>query len=665
MMKRLVSMALVIVMLCAAMSSFAIPASAAELTVKERNGITVRNVKTGQYLNYDYGTLKNGQPLRVWPWDGSQEQLFAIDHVSGNAYRLVTNASSAFAVDVYRGNAKLKAGQLCDIWQAGADSVAQNIVFYRCSDGSYILCMNNNKNLALSATSSKGRVKLAKFNTGDASQKWIFQDANGNPIDITKEAEEDIVTVPRSVYELSEIYRVDGVYYSLATTKQEYHAMPAGTQFYVNAETQAVVTSTVILGKILAIQAFNEERETFCKTTKSRVVAVCEALDEFTDVKGLSKIGKLVGKGAVAYIDFLKLFLAKQIDAKGLTDGIKSFGSLLLEAAALEERLEIGVVMCYTERAIDNGIAVLEATVSPLTDYDVMMAVFENYATCEASFAVVTSLTESAISEYQKQSLFDKILQGTYDATSELAEVVKNLFGDLDDLKNLAKYAEFFAKAKDIDEKIALVKKGTEVLVGSIDKGILYTGTRNKVLNSVPAIDGITLANNARKLTDETLSFDALVGKTVASIKENGSYTKWYSPVGNVSAQKYTGQCTWYALGRFYEVTGVKLTNAPHAKYWLSRNSSNKNVKVIYGASNICAQSIAVNTKGNYGHVLFVEYVVYGEDGKPQYVYFTECNMDANGVYNAGKDCVLKKMTYKQFVSQRKPAGYIVAKNSK
>ena len=662
--KRLISVTLAVVMLIAAMSAFALPAAAAEPAVKERKGVALRNVKTGQYLNYDYGTLKNGQPLRVWPWDGSQEQLFAIDHVSGNDYRILTDASAEFAVDVYRGNSKLKLGQACDIWKAGDDSVAQNIVFHRCDDGSYILRMSNNPSLVLGATVAKGRVRLLKFNANDASQKWVFQDADGNRIDIAKTDEADAVTVPDSVYELSQIYCVDGRYYSLATTTQEYNAVPVGTQFYVDSETRGLVTDTEILGKIVAIQTFNNEREALSAKARSHITDACEYLDEYTDIKGLSKIGTLVGKGAAAYIDFLKLFLAKQIDAKGLMDGVKSFGSLLLEAAAIEERLEIKLVMTYTERTVDSGIAMMEATLTPMTDYEAMMKAFDDYATCEAAFAVVRVLTADTLAKDKSRSLIDKILKGTLDATSAVADVAaRDLFGDLSDIKKLAKIADTLAITKTAKDKITLINKGADLAIESIDSGDFYIRARNQVLKSAPVGDGSLLANNAVKLIDRALALDPLVGKTIASIRKNGSYTKWYGASENVSAKKgYTGQCTWYALGRFYEVTGVKLTTAPHAKYWLVTNMADKKVKVVYGAASISSQSIAVNIKGEYGHVLFVEHVTYDANGKPQYVYFTECNIDGNGVYNVGKDCILKKMTYSKFVSQKKPAGYITAR---
>ena len=161
--------------------------------------------------------------------------------------------------------------------------------------------------------------------------------------------------------------------------------------------------------------------------------------------------------------------------------------------------------------------------------------------------------------------------------------------------------------------------------------------------------------------TNTSSYWDSKVGTTVASIKSNSAYTKWYNASGNVSAAGgYYGQCTWYAYGRFYEVHGIQLGTAPHAKYWLSQNSSNAKVRVLYGASAIRAKAIAVRTTGTYGHVMFIEHVTYNANGTPAYVYFTECNADGNGTYNAGKDCVLQKLSYSSFVSQKNPAGYIV-----
>lgn len=157
-------------------------------------------------------------------------------------------------------------------------------------------------------------------------------------------------------------------------------------------------------------------------------------------------------------------------------------------------------------------------------------------------------------------------------------------------------------------------------------------------------------------LVDTEINWDSLVGTTVADLNSKYYTTDNISYVGG-----YKGQCTWYAFGRFYQVTGIKLPSARNAKYWLSDNRSNSKVTVTYDSSQIKAKSIAVRTSGKYGHVLFIEEVTY-KNGSPEYVYFTECNTDGNGTYNAGKDCIVQKMSYSQFIKTKNIVGYISVK---
>jgi hypothetical protein len=146
------------------------------------------------------------------------------------------------------------------------------------------------------------------------------------------------------------------------------------------------------------------------------------------------------------------------------------------------------------------------------------------------------------------------------------------------------------------------------------------------------------------------------IGGTLANIDSE------YYKKGNISFNGgYMGECTWYAYGRFYEVTGIALTAAPHAKFWLDRNRSDSRVNVIDGAENITAPAIVVKTEGTYGHVMFVEHIERDANNNPVAVYFTECNNDVNSTYNPGVDCILQKMSYQEFLSRKKPAGYITA----
>lgn len=97
------------------------------------------------------------------------------------------------------------------------------------------------------------------------------------------------------------------------------------------------------------------------------------------------------------------------------------------------------------------------------------------------------------------------------------------------------------------------------------------------------------------------------------------------------------GQCTWYARGRFQEVYGVELPFFGNARVWAEKAAEYPEFKVITDLSDVPQQAIAVyaprtdNTLP--GHVCFIEYVEYDEQGKPQYIYYT----DANGKYDTEK----------------------------
>lgn len=166
------------------------------------------------------------------------------------------------------------------------------------------------------------------------------------------------------------------------------------------------------------------------------------------------------------------------------------------------------------------------------------------------------------------------------------------------------------------------------------------------------------LSATAEETPDEGREiWDKKIGKTLSDLT-----TPHYTPEGNISAAAgYTGQCTWYAYGRFSEVTGIALDTALHAKFWLSMNDRDERLAVLYGKDKIRYPAIAVSVEGAYGHVMFVEYVSM-KDGAPDMVYFTECNADGNGRYDEGKDAVLYRLPYDLFIKFRTPAGYICAK---
>lgn len=232
--KKLISILLAILSLISLFGVFSIGAYAATPTtdVVEQNYVLFKNAKTGEYLNFDNGVLKNNTPVRCWPKDGSTEQTWTIKKNANGTYRILTYKSANYCLDVYRGNSALKVGQPIDIWQNGNDAMAQNVYFFRCSNGNWIICMASNSTLAISSSGSKKQLKLAKFDESNAALQWIPTDKNGVKIDISKCSDEKpIVVTPKtdaalkivmplkSSYKTNKLTQAFGAYYS----KYGYH----------------------------------------------------------------------------------------------------------------------------------------------------------------------------------------------------------------------------------------------------------------------------------------------------------------------------------------------------------------------------------------------------------------------------------------------------------
>ncbi len=119
------------------------------------------------------------------------------------------------------------------------------------------------------------------------------------------------------------------------------------------------------------------------------------------------------------------------------------------------------------------------------------------------------------------------------------------------------------------------------------------------------------------------------------------------------------GQCTWYAYGRFWELTGIKLNSARDAgESWISDNLNDSRLVVTQDISGLAPLSIMVTDH----HVAIVEAIDYDENGNPVTIYLTESNMDSNGQYDEGVDCLVKVLSYDKILS-RKPLGFIRAAN--
>lgn len=133
------------------------------------------------------------------------------------------------------------------------------------------------------------------------------------------------------------------------------------------------------------------------------------------------------------------------------------------------------------------------------------------------------------------------------------------------------------------------------------------------------------------------------------------------------------GECTWYAVGRFREVTGVNPCETFGffgSSDWVEAAQSGKYPQLV-GISDI--NDIRDRCIAEWGsHAVFVEYVERDEKGNPTNVYYTEANQNHTGnpyragVYYPDYDGKVKVKTYSDFISHKSNGnpllGYIVEK---
>lgn len=133
------------------------------------------------------------------------------------------------------------------------------------------------------------------------------------------------------------------------------------------------------------------------------------------------------------------------------------------------------------------------------------------------------------------------------------------------------------------------------------------------------------------------------------------------------------GQCTWYVMGRFTEVTGIDL-ESNHNSFvfnpldkWVAEanNEYNSDVYGITDPEQIVPKSIGIWD----GHVVFIEWVDYDSNNQAETVYFTEANWNhygdiKEGVFYPDYDGKVKKMQFDTFLKRggKKFIGYVVAK---
>ena len=135
------------------------------------------------------------------------------------------------------------------------------------------------------------------------------------------------------------------------------------------------------------------------------------------------------------------------------------------------------------------------------------------------------------------------------------------------------------------------------------------------------------------------MNYSKNLGKRIADF----SNVKIYSSKNGI-----VGQCVWYVRCRALEKLGKNTGIMGNANLWYSSAVSKK----LPTGNLLKSDSIACFNNGNYGHVIYVEYV------SGNTIYYTEANSNADNKLSSD-DGILKKSSVSAFTSRKGYQGCI------
>jgi surface antigen len=143
-------------------------------------------------------------------------------------------------------------------------------------------------------------------------------------------------------------------------------------------------------------------------------------------------------------------------------------------------------------------------------------------------------------------------------------------------------------------------------------------------------------------------------------VTPNLSSEYYYGPMNKCRYREYYNSgrmnCTYYCYGRLLEKTEGKmeLTGCVgNANMWLKQAKQNGHET----GTDIRSNSVAVITTGGggYGHVVFIEEVIFDDEGRPATIVFSEGNGGARSA-----DGEIMEWSYSDFIRKvGRPEGYI------
>lgn len=646
---KIVCFVLATVMLLSSLPIYAIAANVSEVVPTASSGtsapvgpieaVTVFNKATSQCLNYDYGKLSNGNPVRTWAYDG-EGQIWDVVRVSDGVFRIVTNADQSYALDVYCPGRELKKGLAVDIWKAGgAEAFAQNLVIEYSGEGSYYyLRMAKNKNLCIASNGKNNALKLVEF-TGADAQKWYFKDSNGkNAVDVTATSGNVSSTpLPTEMYvKNSAEYTVDGCKYYRATTTEKCTSVKPGTEFWLDGSGR-VVLSDNINNKLFEMNSFNNHRI----ETMSNMDHVNDKMQKYANLylglKDLNNYAKFVGYSSGVLLTFAAnpSMGLKKIAFKIVKDNINM--------SSTAEAVLVTILQFYSEVGNDSAQAAQKMLFNNIYDYDEYQLVNIYIAQTHASDSAIESLIGE---EVRKDLNKSKLSYALSTLRSLLGSLASSIWPD----------GAFLSEIVEGIQKFGSVSYSFYDVVHTTQVDKVYDKRYQSYFSAIYDYDFEFTARKIAECGENYANFNIYVARGLeakldaikAKYPEGSKVSHSYEFPKTVAYECHGFAC--YALMQFFGTKKPGISNKSYISY--KATASNSYVDKIRPGDLVRFRN------DDYDHTI----VVTNVDDKN--IYYADCNSDLKCTFmydkSISKDelakCLTKKLN-KQKVSKR---GYIL-----
>lgn len=420
---RFLSMALALVALFGLITpAQMVSAASATASIKDSTFI-FRNEKTDKCMNNLGGNTTNGAKTTLWSYSKGDTDLWVRCLYRNGGYKIFDHELKAVIADVYRGSkTKAAAKMKIDCWtdQKSEDSF-QIWIFERQSNGSYIIRLKSQQDLALGITKNQNgaQLQLVSYKKNDASQRWFICGTDGkklnkSQIEGTSSAttpSKDLKNIPSANYKVTATFTINSTKYQYCSVTKTWGSAAKGTEFYLKAPNKSLVTDKATLQKLATIQVVNSVRSTYISALDSMKTATSSVYSVACQWTRNAQVSKFIGISSGAALRAIAS--ATTGEPVGVFDSVVT---LCKEAAEPETALAATTILCLKATSNDaiywcNRAKALLS--KPISDYtcavNAAKAISEAYGNYEAAMFLGRPIVEDAAAANPWTSTFQNM----------------------------------------------------------------------------------------------------------------------------------------------------------------------------------------------------------------------------------------------------------------